>query len=77
MAVFQSYRLVQQKDNLITLKSGQDRPLEESRKVRMQFNSIARGALQLAARGNRNAVVLLEQLKAQGVTVDMPPAPAQ
>ena len=77
MAGFQSYHLVQQKGNLANLKSGQDRPLEESRKVRVQFNSIATGTVQLATRGNQNAAALLEQLKALGVTVDMPPASGQ
>lgn len=77
MAGFQSYHLVQQKGNLANLKSGQDRPLEESRKVRTQFNSIARGTAQLASQGNRNAAALLEQLKSLSGTADIPSATVQ
>lgn len=70
MAGMQTSELLRERNKLIDSKIGQDKRVEESQKVRSQFNSIAKGTAQLAAQGDQNAVLLLKQLKTLGVTVD-------
>jgi hypothetical protein len=65
----QTSQLLQQKTNLTDLRSGQDAPLDESRKVREQFESIAKGTARLASQGNENARALLKNLRALGIVV--------
>jgi hypothetical protein len=72
MAGFQTSQLLRQGESLRTLKSGQDSPLEDSRKVRTQFDSITTGAAQLADQGNPHAKMLLKELRKLGVTVTLP-----
>ncbi len=69
MAGMQTSELFQERNKLIDIKVGQDKSVEESQKVRSQFNSIAKGTARLAAQGNQNAALLLKQLKNLGVTV--------
>ncbi len=69
MAGMQTSELFRERNKLIDSKFGQDKRVEESQKVRSQFNSIAKDTEQLAAQGNQNAALLLKQLKALGVTV--------
>ncbi len=69
MAGMQTSELFRERNKLIDSKVGQGKSVEESQKVRSQFNSIAKGTAQLAAQGNQNAVLLLKQLKKLGVTV--------
>lgn len=70
MVVFQTGQLYREKENLISVKLGQEKPLEESRNVRAQFDAIATDTARLAAQGNQNAKLLLTQLKKMGVSVN-------
>ena len=70
MAVFQTSELFREKANLISIKLNQEKPLEESRNVRTQFDSIATDTAKLAAQGNQNAILLLTQLKKMGVSIN-------
>lgn len=72
MASFQTGQLYREKENLISIKLNQKKPLEESRKVRTQFDSIATDTAKLAAQGNENAQLLLIQLEKMGVSVSPP-----
>jgi len=69
MAGLQTSELFRENHKLVNSRSGQDKAVEDSQKVRSQFNSIAKGTAQLAAQGDQNAILLLKQLKALGVTV--------
>ncbi len=70
MAGMQTSELFRERSTLTNSKIGQDKRVEESQKVRSQFNSIAKDTAQLAAQGDQNAALLLKQLKKLGVTVD-------
>ncbi|NND54662.1 MAG: hypothetical protein HKN56_06800 [Gammaproteobacteria bacterium] len=72
IAVGQLIHILQEKDNLARLKSGQEKPLQESRNVREQFDSVTTGMARLAAQGNPHAALLLEELRKQGVTINLP-----
>lgn len=60
--------------------AGQDRQVDESRKLRAAFETLYRGARQLADGGNDNARLVVDELKKRGVGLDgaaPPAAPAK
>jgi hypothetical protein len=69
MAGFQTYQLLLQQSNLDTVSADQEGAMEEAREVRAQLQSIARGTADLAASGNQNAKLLIDELARQGIRV--------
>ena len=64
--------LLTQEERMAIVREGQDKPLEDARRVRAQFDSIATETARLAAQGNPNAGLLLRELEKQGVTITLP-----
>ncbi len=73
---FQTLQLIQEKQNLKTLRAAQETPMQNSLKVRNQLDAIAAETAKLADRGNPNARLLVEELRKRGVTIN-PNAQAQ
>lgn len=68
---FQTLQLARETGRLVSTKSQQENAVEESRKVRVQLDALARGTKELADAGNRNARRILSQLESQGVRVNL------
>jgi len=75
--VFQTTQLVVERNALQTLRSNQDKQVEESKKVRERLESLSRETQLLANRGNRGAQLIMEELRRRGITIttDVPSQP--
>ena len=73
---FQTAQLVFEKDNLAALRAGQDKQVEDSKKLRDGLDNLAKATLALSNRGNANARLIVDELRRRGVTInpDAPPA---
>jgi uncharacterized BrkB/YihY/UPF0761 family membrane protein len=63
----QLYERVQQREILQQLLSNQSEPLEETRRVREQFQSLVSGTSRLAAAGNVEALRIQAELERVGI----------
>jgi len=72
MTVFQASQLFRERTELTRIAFNQEKPMQESRKVRAQFDAIATQTAKLAAQGNRNAGLVVAQLKKRGISIDPP-----
>ncbi len=72
---FQAMQLRAERDAMQEVMTNQDKPMQESRKVRDSLDAIARGTVKLADEGNANARLVVDELKKRGVTINPnPPA---
>jgi hypothetical protein len=71
---FQSYQLVNERQQLATLRVSQDAQVEAAGKLRASLDSVATATAQLADGGNVNARVIVEELRKRGITIK-PAAP--
>ena len=73
-SLYQSSQLRTERETLETQYEQQKQPLEESKKLRTQLESLAGATATLAEQGNKNAIKLREHLQKQGITI-RPPTP--
>lgn len=76
---FQTFQLVRERGRLEQLKSNQEKPFQDSAKVRAQIDSINTDTARLAAQGNINAQLIVAELQKRGLTINaaaktVPPA---
>lgn len=72
---FQATQLQAERDAMRDLMTSQDKPLQESKKLRDSLDAIARGTAKLADGGNSNARLVVDGLKKRGITINPnPPA---
>ncbi len=69
---YQTYQILDDGDTLRGRISAQEAAVQDAQKVRAQLLSIAGQTAALADAGNANALVLIERLRAQGVTIRAP-----
>ncbi|HSU07362.1 MAG TPA: hypothetical protein VLI93_17495 [Acetobacteraceae bacterium] len=69
ITAFQTERLVREHGNLNAIRATQAVSLEQADKVREKFQLLAGETAKLAEAGNAGAKTVLDQLRAQGVTV--------
>lgn len=69
ITAFQTERLVQEHGNLNAVQANQAISLEQADRVRARFQLLAGETAKLAQAGNAGAKAVLDQLRAQGVTV--------
>jgi len=74
--VFQTSQLVRERDALATLHSNQEKQFQESKKLRESLDKIARETQLLANRGNKGALLVVDELRKRGITIN-PEVPAQ
>lgn len=67
---FQATQLRAERDAMRELMAGQDKQLQESKKLRDSLDAIARGTARLADSGNANARLVVDELKKRGVTIN-------
>jgi hypothetical protein len=77
-AGFQTLQLWRESDALAASRFNQERPLENSKKMREGLDKIAKETQLLANKGNASARLIVDELRKRGVTInpDAPPAPA-
>lgn len=66
---FQSYQLVNERQQLATLRASQDAQVETAGKLRASLDSVATATAQLADGGNVNARAIVEELRRRGITI--------
>ena len=69
---FQTSQLLQQRALIATAHGNQDTPIAEANKVRHQLDGIASKTAALAARGNANAKLVIDDLSRQGIRISPP-----
>ena len=74
---FQAFQLVRDRGNLRMVKSNQDVAMQESEKVRSQFQTLVTKIAELANQGHAGAKMLLDELKKTGVGVGSEERPAE
>ena len=76
-AAFQMTQLLRERDSLDAARTNQERPMENSKKLRDQLDGIARETQLLANKGNAGAKLIVDELKKRGITIstEAPPAP--
>ena len=75
-AAFQMTQLLRERDSLETAHSSQERPMENSKKLRDQLDGLARETQLLANKGNAGARLIVEELKKRGITINPEPPAA-
>jgi len=77
-AGFQTVQLWRERDALMATRFNQERPLENSKKMREGLDAIAKETQLLANKGNASARLIVDELKKRGVTInpEVPPASA-
>lgn len=73
--VFQTSQLMRERDTLANLHLNQEKQMQESKKLRESLDKIARETQLLANRGNKSALLIVEELRKRGVTIN-PETPA-
>ena len=66
---FQASQLHAERDAMRDVVSGQEKSVQESKKLRDSLDAIARGTAQLADGGNANARLIVDELKKRGITI--------
>jgi hypothetical protein len=72
-AAFQMTQLLRERDSLETARSNQERPMENSKKLRDQLDGLARETQLLANKGNAGARLIVDELKKRGITINPEP----
>lgn len=74
---FQTIQAFHDHSVLRDVKSQQDKPLEDARRLQAQLDSLAVGTLKLADQGDKNAQAIIDRLKKLGITVQAPKTEGQ
>jgi len=69
---YRNTQLQREGDILSNQRDQQTTPMEEADKLRNQLQAIAGATAVLADQGNENAILIRNQLRAQGITIQPP-----
>jgi hypothetical protein len=73
--MFQTSLLVRERNALATMRLTQEKQVQESQKLRANLDTVARETQLLANRGNPNALLIVDELRKRGITINpQPPA---
>jgi len=72
MSGFQTVQLLRQHADQQAALVGQEAAVQKGLKVRQQLQALSRPTAQLAAAGNLHAKQVIETLRGQGLTIDIP-----
>jgi len=72
---FQSSQLRAERAAMHDVITSQEKQVQDSKKLRDALDAVARGTAQLAAAGNPNAKLIVDELKRRGITIS-PEQPA-
>jgi hypothetical protein len=74
---FQTVQLVIERNNLGTLKTNLEAPMQESQKLQTQLQSLISKTAELANQGNGGAKAVVDELEKRGIPIRGAPPPAQ
>jgi hypothetical protein len=74
---FQSVQLWRERGNLSAAKASQETALQESEKVRLQFQGLMTKISELANQGHVGAKLIVDELQKRGIGVSPPAKPAE
>ena len=77
LMTFQTIEIINQKNALMEAEKQQEKPLDDVRKIQVQIDALALGTLKLAQQGNKNAQLIVSQLKDMGLVIKDPTATTQ
>ncbi|MGZ5091152.1 MAG: hypothetical protein ACXWCY_24280 [Burkholderiales bacterium] len=69
-SVFQTTQLVRERDALAAAHVGQEKLIQESQKLRERLDTLAKQTQLLANRGNKGAMVVVDELRKRGITIN-------
>ena len=69
LVFFQTSIFYMDREMIEAAKNNQHSAFEESKKARIQFESIVKGTARLAQDGNANAKIILNDLRKKGITI--------
>jgi hypothetical protein len=75
--VFQTMQFVAERKALATMRTNQEKPLEESKKARERLDTLSRDTRLLAERGNPGAARIVEELRKRGIMLTPTHTPSQ
>jgi len=67
---FQMVQHIRERSTLQAVRTGQEARIAQAQRIRGQFESITKGTLELAQRGNAGATFIIEELARRGVTIN-------
>ncbi len=74
---FQSVQLWRERSNLSAVKANQESALQESEKIRLQFQMLVSKTDELANQGHAGAKMVIGELQKRGIGVPPPAKPAE
>lgn len=74
---FQSVQLWRERSNLSAVKANQESALQESEKIRLQFQMLVSKTDELANQGHAGAKMVIGELQKRGIGVPPPVKPAE
>jgi len=74
-SVFQTVQFARDRAALLNVRDTQEKQIEESKKLRLNLDRLAKQTQTLADRGNKSALVIVDELRKRGITInkDSPP----
>jgi len=72
---FQAYQLLTEREQIASARSNIEPQVQAATKLRASLDAVASGTAKLAAGGNPNARVIVDELRRRGITIN-PDAPA-
>jgi cytoskeletal protein RodZ len=73
-ALFQTSLLVRERNTLATVRTNQEKQMQDSQKLRANLDTLARETQLLANSGNPSALFIVDELRKRGITIN-PQAP--
>jgi uncharacterized protein HemX len=70
---FQAFQFVKQRSDLRLLKANQETAMQESQKIRVQFQTLMTKTAELANQGHAGAKMVIDELQKRGVGVGVAP----
>lgn len=66
---FQSFQLLSERSNLVSLQTSLEGALQESQKMRAQLETLVSKTAELAQQGNPSAKKVIEELEKRGIPI--------
>ena len=74
---FQLLQQVRERSNLSVVKANQESAIQESEKIRLQFQGLMTKTVELANQGHAGARMVVDELQKRGIGVPPPAKPAE
>ena len=74
---FQLLQQVRERSNLSAVKANQESAIQESEKIRLQFQGLMTKTVELANQGHAGAKMVVDELQKRGIGVPSPAKPAE